>query len=980
MKKFLIFWFLSFLTVSIGLLQAADLISVLPITNKILAVHFDEGHIDYWGVGQDRYDGNKVYYSKLILNNAAKAMNYSVISEDDANFSEAQTPVHIGRKSKGVDFNNIYDSGEPEVIKHHWLYIELPYEMQTGKTYTVLLNDLAANTDEYTFVFDPVSVRSPSIHVNQIGFVPSAPKYAYVSHFMGSFNTTDHDNGGLNLPDASSMAFHVVRVADDSVMFSGTLAKQRDKSDQDFWRTDKDFMNQNFTLAHVYECDFSGFTLQGEYKIVVENMGCSYPFEIANDIYRQAYYHTSRAMFVQRSGVVKEIEPGLEFQRDHHPDDGIVFRYFPNEGGDHSTPDPATAEGEVTGIWGWYHDASDWDCYGHHYRVPFGLLALYDLKPENFGDGDVNNKYKLSDADSWIMEGENGIPDLLDEAMWLINFYKRAKYALIDQGYSDGGVPGYVGVDAGADGNSWEDTRDLAVKGGEMTTMTYRYAAGAAWLATCLDKSLGSVHTESPGWIEEAEAAYAWAEAKNEDDDEDANRAKMIAAAALYRYTADSTYQEDFRTAKTNDNSWKSKLWFNYNPWHFASLNFAMIPDNHPGLDLDLKQSVVNDIIAQADFETVDPANDRGFRYGADKDILFMLGSLNAPKTYLAAIAYELTGEQKYLDACYTTCDYCLGGNQMDLVKVTGLGENLETQLFHAASWYNFDLNSKVYTNPIIEGFLAYEMYRKGDGNWNWIGDDDYGKSTAYPEYDNFPAGEARFPNRSCVIESEFTVHQTQVQAIFGYGYLCDDFSGSYTPNTRPAVAINLDEGVNLPQDTTVILTASGSTDLRRVEYYYDWHFIGESTDKENDFAFAWHLSKYKIDKGNQVITAKGFDDQGKISRPEDAGDVTVRIVDASSTDVPEKTGFDFQYELKQNYPNPFNPKTVIGYHLSEKSDVQLDVYNASGQHVSNLISGRQSAGSHQIQFDGSGLPSGIYVYQLETEDYLEKKKMLLLK
>lgn len=83
---------------------------------------------------------------------------------------------------------------------------------------------------------------------------------------------------------------------------------------------------------------------------------------------------------------------------------------------------------------------------------------------------------------------------------------------------------------------------------------------------------------------------------------------------------------------------------------------------------------------------------------------------------------------------------------------------------------------------------------------------------------------------------------------------------------------------------------------------------------------------------------------------------------------------------LLDNYPNPFNPMTVIGYQLSVISDVQLDIYNASGQHVRNLISGEQSAGSHQIQFDGSGLPSGIYIYQLETNDFLEKKKMLLLK
>lgn len=98
---------------------------------------------------------------------------------------------------------------------------------------------------------------------------------------------------------------------------------------------------------------------------------------------------------------------------------------------------------------------------------------------------------------------------------------------------------------------------------------------------------------------------------------------------------------------------------------------------------------------------------------------------------------------------------------------------------------------------------------------------------------------------------------------------------------------------------------------------------------------------------------------------------------ETSVEDKPSNTNI---FKLSQNYPNPFNPKTVIGYRLSEISDVQLDVYNAAGQHVRTLVSGKQSVGSHQIQFNASGLSSGIYVYQLKTKKFIEKKKMLLLK
>lgn len=86
------------------------------------------------------------------------------------------------------------------------------------------------------------------------------------------------------------------------------------------------------------------------------------------------------------------------------------------------------------------------------------------------------------------------------------------------------------------------------------------------------------------------------------------------------------------------------------------------------------------------------------------------------------------------------------------------------------------------------------------------------------------------------------------------------------------------------------------------------------------------------------------------------------------------------EFSLMQNYPNPFNPNTVISYELSVISDVQLDVYNAEGQHVRNLVSGRQAAGSYQVQFNASELPSGIYCYRLAGSNFVIKKKMLLLK
>lgn len=85
-------------------------------------------------------------------------------------------------------------------------------------------------------------------------------------------------------------------------------------------------------------------------------------------------------------------------------------------------------------------------------------------------------------------------------------------------------------------------------------------------------------------------------------------------------------------------------------------------------------------------------------------------------------------------------------------------------------------------------------------------------------------------------------------------------------------------------------------------------------------------------------------------------------------------------FELKQNYPNPFNPVTVIEYTLAEAGDVRLQVFDATGRLVGNLVGERQSAGRYTVHFDGSGLSSGVYVYRLQTGSQIAHRRMTLLK
>jgi rhamnogalacturonan endolyase len=104
-----------------------------------------------------------------------------------------------------------------------------------------------------------------------------------------------------------------------------------------------------------------------------------------------------------------------------------------------------------------------------------------------------------------------------------------------------------------------------------------------------------------------------------------------------------------------------------------------------------------------------------------------------------------------------------------------------------------------------------------------------------------------------------------------------------------------------------------------------------------------------------------------------EAGD-PVTSVNMTDTDQPE------HYYLEQNYPNPFNPVTRITFSISKSALTNLTIYNSLGQEVKTLLNEYMTTGHHQIEFDGSALPSGVYFYQLRSDSFLQVKKMLLIK
>jgi len=92
------------------------------------------------------------------------------------------------------------------------------------------------------------------------------------------------------------------------------------------------------------------------------------------------------------------------------------------------------------------------------------------------------------------------------------------------------------------------------------------------------------------------------------------------------------------------------------------------------------------------------------------------------------------------------------------------------------------------------------------------------------------------------------------------------------------------------------------------------------------------------------------------------------------------ETNLPIEYALKQNYPNPFNPITTIKYQIPKISFVTLKVYDVLGSEIATLVNEEKPIGNYTVEFDATSLPSGVYFYRLQSGDFVETKKMVLLR
>ena len=86
------------------------------------------------------------------------------------------------------------------------------------------------------------------------------------------------------------------------------------------------------------------------------------------------------------------------------------------------------------------------------------------------------------------------------------------------------------------------------------------------------------------------------------------------------------------------------------------------------------------------------------------------------------------------------------------------------------------------------------------------------------------------------------------------------------------------------------------------------------------------------------------------------------------------------KFELSQNYPNPFNPSTTIRFSLPKETKLKINLYSMLGELVETIAEGNYEMGNYKVNVNAGNLPSGVYIYRLESSDFVQVRKMVLIK
>ena len=619
--------------------------------------------------------------------------------------------------------------------------------------------------------YDPAQ-PSPVFKVNQVGYMPGQPKFAYMGAWLGPVFGAWRPRTppkGWDLVDAVTGKSVLRRVGDNAPCHRVDDATTKEGTP--------------FTGEFTYEMDFSSVTNEGTYFVRVEGVGRSEDFRIWNGAPEEAFRVHMGGLYQKRCGIAKT-EPYTHWTAGACHTVVVRGSFAPEEGSlpkgirwfDVIRHNTDWEHGERIAVSGGWHDAADYDRRPAHLSVVNALCAVYLMKPANFRDGQLA-----------IPENANGIPDVLDEAEWGLRHLLQ-----VQQG--NGGVGTWIeSTGHPGPGNLAEkDEMKYAVSRATRAS-SLSYAAHAALLARCHDsfrnrylesakRAWAFALREKParetfvvecksGMMSSERVPFEWNEPAVLPAD-----ALVKAAVNLHALTGDNAYLDELRKRRDETNGH-----FKKNEWRWSALTFAGeralgLPDDVAWLMKQWERKVLhraNDMVNQvnAAYAYRCPWFSPG-KGGCHAMSWGMSHPLRRAQTLVAA--HAITGDGKYLDAAFAALDFHNGCNPTGTTLTSGLGRVYPVAFL--------DLPS--YVDGIAEFVPGISPYR-----WN------YGMPAKAVElvYGGNKSLAVKWPiwrrwgnvENQTVAASEYTVWETIAPAASVCGYLLNP-TGT-PPPIRPA-------------------------------------------------------------------------------------------------------------------------------------------------------------------------------------------------
>lgn len=678
---------------------------------------------------------------------ADSARSYLVSSKNDSAYAEARTPRVLGRKTKPIDIGRVGP-------QHAWqfrsptetvVYLKLDRPLTEGKHY--LLTFQGKPLAPVEFSFDAATLRSEAVHASHVGFHPEDPvKVAFLSCWMGS-------GGGWTYKEG--LAFRVLDARSRDMVFEGKARLSKAARD-----TTEDAYRCNHNGTDVFILDFSPVRREGTFVVSVSGVGCSYPFRIDREAWRDAFVVSARGFYHQRSGIPLG-PPCTEFRRPRpfHPDDGVVvfsskcrlmdsgngLNYRGTDKDNFGNLVRGKTSEVVADAWGGYMDAGDWDRRIQHLIASRYLIDLAALFPDAFATVSLN-----------IPESGNDLADVVCEALFNLDCYRRMQ---TESGGIRGGIESSEHPRVGE--GSWQESLEvLAYAPGLWSSHWYAsVAAQAACFLRDRKPELAGVYEES------ALRAMRFAEAEwsrlGEPEKKDGGvvDTRNVAAAEVYRLTGDKRWHRVFlETTVFGDPNAELFKWPEHEQrdaaWVYARMQ-------RPEVDSRIQANCRAAILREADAR-VRQCYRTGFRWTKYEWAPSAWGALSAPDALSLVRAHRLTGEEKYLKAAILACQHGAGANPINMSYTTGIGPKYPLHPLH--------IDARVTDQLPPPGLTVFGPIAQDQGKNEW--GQKLANQVLFPPFEKWPTTEAYWDIFWYPPMCEFTVQQPMALNAYVWGYL----------------------------------------------------------------------------------------------------------------------------------------------------------------------------------------------------------------